>query len=322
MITVRIIMPAYNAGCFIEAAIKSVLAQTFEDWELFVVDDGSIDDTGAIVRAFTNDRIVYIRQKNAGPEVARQRGFRGCDAEFVARMDADDVMVPTRLEEQVGYLRSHPDVSVVGGQIEFMSEDGSKLAFRSCWPLEHDEIMHRIFKMKCGICNATTMCKREAQEHVHTTRHGGPGADIGFLVQMGVRGRLANLSSVVHYIRIHKDSIQSSADQFDRIRRARYSIACAKALSEKKPITSWESFVAMYSRRSFWERICEKRDILCLKAWRKAQWHYLNGPLIPQYPVFLALSMLLVSPEPVVRRLRYKWWKLLRSMVVRILKKQ
>jgi len=98
---VRIIMSAYNAAKYIVAAVDSIMAQTLSDWKLVIVDDGSTGSTVDIVRAMNDARISLIQQDNSGVEAARQKGFEGCQAEFVARMDADDLMAADRLATQV-----------------------------------------------------------------------------------------------------------------------------------------------------------------------------------------------------------------------------
>jgi teichuronic acid biosynthesis glycosyltransferase TuaG len=101
---ISVIMPAYNAGRFIEAAIRSVMAQTVTDWELLVIDDGSKDDTCAIAQALaqTDDRIRFLRNEaNMGVAKTRNRGFELCRGRFVALLDSDDVWHPEKLERQL-----------------------------------------------------------------------------------------------------------------------------------------------------------------------------------------------------------------------------
>ena len=114
---VSIIMPAYNAQRYISEAIKSVLNQTFQEWELIVIDDGSIDDTASIVQAFDDKRIVYIHQDNAGVSAARNAGLSYAQGEYITFLDADDVLPKKSLDVRVDYLQKHPNVDLVDGQI-------------------------------------------------------------------------------------------------------------------------------------------------------------------------------------------------------------
>lgn len=106
--SVSVIMPAYNAGCFIADAIRSVMAQTFTDWELLVLDDGSSDDTLAIARSLaqTDCRIRVLPNKhNMGVAKTRNRGFDLCRGEYVALLDSDDIWYPQKLEKQLALMR-------------------------------------------------------------------------------------------------------------------------------------------------------------------------------------------------------------------------
>jgi glycosyltransferase involved in cell wall biosynthesis len=106
---VSVIMPAYNEARTISESMDSVLAQTFGDWELIVVDDGSIDDTRVIVDRYAarDKRIRCIGQKNKGPAAARNTGLRQAAGEYIAFADADDLWVSDKLEKQLKALRSH-----------------------------------------------------------------------------------------------------------------------------------------------------------------------------------------------------------------------
>ena len=98
MCKISIVMPAYNAEDTIQSAINSVLNQKLKDWELLVVDDGSIDGTKSVVKGFTDSRIIYISQSNSGPGTARNRGIEESEGEYIVFMDSDDIIHPCYLE--------------------------------------------------------------------------------------------------------------------------------------------------------------------------------------------------------------------------------
>ena len=115
--TVSVVMPAFNAAAYVDRAITSVLRQTVKNIELLVVDDGSSDDTAAIVarRAVHDERVQLFRQANAGPGPARNIAFQVAKGRFFAFLDSDDAWTPTFLERQVSILESRPDIDVVFG---------------------------------------------------------------------------------------------------------------------------------------------------------------------------------------------------------------
>lgn len=102
---VSVIMPTYNCGRFIREAIDSVLAQTYQSWELLIVDDGSTDDTQAIVGSCTDERIRYMRnERNTGGALTRNRALREAKGRYIAFLDADDVWLPEKLEKQIAFM--------------------------------------------------------------------------------------------------------------------------------------------------------------------------------------------------------------------------
>jgi len=102
---VSIIMPTYNCGRFIKESIDSVLAQTYENWELLIVDDCSTDETESIVRGYKDERIHYWRNAhNEGAALTRNRALREAKGKYIAFLDSDDVWLPEKLERQVAFM--------------------------------------------------------------------------------------------------------------------------------------------------------------------------------------------------------------------------
>lgn len=120
---VTVVMAVFNGAEFVGEALESVLAQHYRPTEVIVVDDGSHDDTGEVVRGFPSVR--YIRQENQGPAAARNTGIAAATGEFVAFVDHDDRIPPTKLEVQVGHLLAHPELGCVLGRQEILLEPGT-----------------------------------------------------------------------------------------------------------------------------------------------------------------------------------------------------
>jgi glycosyltransferase involved in cell wall biosynthesis len=116
---VSVIMAAYNAADHIGEALESALAQNWSPLEVVVVDDGSTDSTAEIVRSYPD--VVYVRQENSGPSAARNAAVERSRGEFVANLDSDDLLPPTRVGDQVSFLLAHPDVGAVFGRQEWMN---------------------------------------------------------------------------------------------------------------------------------------------------------------------------------------------------------
>lgn len=131
MATVSIIIPAYNQAPYVATAIQSVQSQTYADWELIVVDDGSTDETAEVVRPYADGtRIRYVHQANKGLPGARNTGIRHATADYLAFLDADDWYHPEKLAEQVRHLREYPDVGLSYTSRIDVAQDGSVLNLR------------------------------------------------------------------------------------------------------------------------------------------------------------------------------------------------
>jgi glycosyltransferase involved in cell wall biosynthesis len=120
---VSVVIPTYNRASFVREAIDSVLAQTFTDFELIVIDDGSTDDTPAVLAPYGN-RIRYIRQENRGEGMARNAGLAVATGEWVSFLDSDDLMLPDNLSALVALVDARPEIDVAYGWYFFMDENG------------------------------------------------------------------------------------------------------------------------------------------------------------------------------------------------------
>src|SRR5690242_9290742 len=111
---VSVILPAYNVEKYIADAVNSILLQSFGDFELLVIDDGSTDNTRGIVQSINDPRLLYLSNgRNAGLAFTLNKGIDQSSGQYIARMDGDDISLPDRFRKQVAYLDEHPEVSMV-----------------------------------------------------------------------------------------------------------------------------------------------------------------------------------------------------------------
>ncbi len=104
---VSIILPTYNRADYIRSALDSVFSQTFRNWELVIIDDGSTDDTVAVINDYDDSRIVYLYQENRGVSAARNHGIEKCRGQYIALLDSDDEWLPKKLEKQLRYMQEN-----------------------------------------------------------------------------------------------------------------------------------------------------------------------------------------------------------------------
>ncbi len=138
---VSVVIPAYNAERYIAQTLRSVFEQTYAPYEVIVVDDGSTDGTGRVV-AQMGDRVRYERQANQGASAARNRGVELAQGEWIAFLDADDAWYPNRLEVQLDYAASNPQVGFIYSDFALVDEGGRVLekdALRKRWEAERSK---------------------------------------------------------------------------------------------------------------------------------------------------------------------------------------
>lgn len=205
-----VMMPAYNAERFVAQAVESILAQTLDDFEFIIIDDGSSDRTHEILQRYAarDARIRLVSRPNTGRGVAPTRNdlLHMARGEFLALMDADDIAVPQRLEWQLAFLRENPEVGAVGGAIIDIDEAGREL-IQTDYPTDDQEIQEAMLQGKCLIANPTSMMRREIvlsvggyrEEMLHLE-------DLDLFLRIGERAKLANLDRVVLRYRIHPGS--------------------------------------------------------------------------------------------------------------------
>lgn len=224
---ISVIIPAFNAGPFIGAAIHSVLRQTYQDFEVLVIDDGSTDSTAAFAQSI-GSRVRYIYQANSGPSAARNTGIWCSVGECVAFLDADDVWMPEFLETQLHVLRARPDVDVVIAWAQFADEGGALLAdsFRSSLD---GLTLRRLLLGGDSVLLSTMLARRNAFEAAGFFDPALRQAeDWDIVLRMVAAGiRFACTSRVLVYRRVHAASVTANPE--DALHWER--VALQKALS-------------------------------------------------------------------------------------------
>lgn len=157
---VTVLMPVYNGEDYLRAAIESILTQSHKEFELLIINDGSIDSTESIILSFDDPRIRYIRnQKNLGLIETLNRGLSESKGVYIARMDADDIAHPHRLEKQLQFMRENPDVIVCGtnyqkfgvtNEIVILPETNEHIKFQMIIgnPVCHPSVIIRLNSLK------------------------------------------------------------------------------------------------------------------------------------------------------------------------------
>jgi glycosyltransferase involved in cell wall biosynthesis len=220
--TVTVLLPAYNAEAWIRGAVDSIIDQSLSDFELLVIEDGSIDKTGQILSQYTDARIRLIRHEtNRGLIASLNEGLDLAGGSFIARMDADDVAHPKRLERQVAFMRSNPEVGICGTWFVITGEGEPK---RVCPPTSHEDMAAALF-FRSPFGHPTVMMRRSFLEETGLryraeTRH---AEDFDFWVRAREKTRFANIAEYLLEYRVHKAQVsnQHGGQQNDMAERVR-----------------------------------------------------------------------------------------------------
>lgn len=217
---VSVLMPAYNAKKYISLAIKSVLGQTFKDFEFIIVDDGSTDNTPSIIGDFAkkDNRIVSVRHKeNLKICKALNTGIERARGKYIARMDADDWSYPDRLEKQCRFMEENPKIVIGGGSIE-VCDCNLKTLNRRRYHLTDRKIRGSLFRYS-PFCHPATIFRTAA-----VIKAGGyneplyDAEDYDLYFRLGLHGDFGNLPDTLLKLRTRAGSVsQAKAPRQERL---------------------------------------------------------------------------------------------------------
>lgn len=219
---VSVVVPVYNATCHLRAAIESIFAQRSAPCEIIVVDDGSTDETPRIIAGF-GAAIVALRQENGGPAAARNTGIARAKAPLIAFLDADDLWLPTTLDDQLACLAREPDACGTWGRSERRVEPGTPAPSEDWhglpqWsPVMSSKLFRRDVLARLGGLDCSL-------------RDGGE--DLDLMVRLAEAGlRPAQHAGVVHVFRLHGENLFSLDDA--AIKRANFEVV-RRAFSRRR----------------------------------------------------------------------------------------
>lgn len=207
---VSVLVPVYNAQAYLVEALDCILAQTFTDWEMICVNDGSTDSSLTILNDYANQhaRIRVIDRPNTGIVGALNDALKAAKGEYIARMDADDWCAAVRFQRQVDYLDQHKDCIAVGSYVQRTDPYGSPAGDQRP-PLDHESIDAALLKGDGGaLIHATLMMRREALVSI-----GGWDSrydwveDLDLFLRLTEHGRVANLPEHLYTYRRHVESV-------------------------------------------------------------------------------------------------------------------
>ena len=202
---VSVVIAAYNAAGTIEHAVRSILLQNCVSMEIIVVDDGSTDATADVLAAISDLRFVILQQSNAGLYPALERGVAAANGRYIARLDADDAMLPGRLAQQRTFLDANPDYALVGtGERRVDAATGASTD--RLYP-EDDAVIRRACARYLPYCHSSWMFRRAlVDEGINYDPRWDFMGDVDFFQRVARRHRVHNLPEVLTVRRLSTES--------------------------------------------------------------------------------------------------------------------
>ena len=247
---VSILMPVYKTAPYLREAMNSMLCQTFQDFELIVLDDCSPDNAEEILDAYDDPRIVrYKGEKNAGLSNVLNVGIGMARGKYIARMDSDDISLPQRLQVQVDYLEKHPDVDLVSvGMRLFGAKEGTWIRELNPEKVKIEALFHS------PVLHASSVWRKEAFEKqgLRFRQEMVPAEDYDLWVRAMLKGlKLVNLPVVLYEYRIHEAQTTLQTDKStakSREVQMAYLLEALPSLSDRNrevfPKKLWPAFFA------------------------------------------------------------------------------
>ncbi|MEZ6093584.1 MAG: glycosyltransferase family 2 protein [Pirellulaceae bacterium] len=296
---ISVVMACYNGMPYLPDSIDSIVNQSFTDWELIVVNDGSTDSSADYLqkRAEADSRIRVEHQTNQGQQAAANRGIELAEAELIARMDADDISALDRLEKQIAFMDANPEVGILGGQITRMGR--SKSGLPSNLPVAHNEIVTGLLHNHHTFCNGTCVFRKHLFEEIGGYWKHDIAEDWDMFLRMAEVSRISNLPDVLLSCRLHTSSINGrrivEAQLFNE-----FAAHLARLRARGAKEITFEEFHSQHRCQRWPASWSFYLDSLSIGQYREAVAEIYNGSPMKGYSrLALAMSM---SPARTLRR--------------------
>ncbi|MCY3832841.1 MAG: glycosyltransferase family 2 protein [Chloroflexi bacterium] len=265
---VSVIMPVFNREKYVGAAIESILAQTFADFELLIVDDASQDRSPEIIRSYAarDERIRFFQlERNLSQAGARNHALSLAQGAYIAMMDSDDLSLPERLEKQVDFLRANPGIGCVGVGARMVDEELTP-GFTYRLPLAHPLILLSMFVGGSAMLYATILARREFLSEpcpYDPALLPTPDFDLFLRLVWEKRVKYANLPALLYLYRQHQSSISSQFEEWPPAQHTASRRRALKRLWGEAPDETLDRFIKVRPgiKLGWGERRLARRDI-------------------------------------------------------------
>jgi glycosyltransferase involved in cell wall biosynthesis len=290
-------MPLYNAVNYVEKAVDSILSQTYPDYQLLIVDDGSSDDSSEIIKKYAGEKVTVMRQSNSGPGVAMNRAIQYAQErqiQFIARMDADDLSMPVRLEIQHRLLYENPNVAACSSNCYYIDSETEEIIGTSTTAQWSGFIKWEIQNGLRGLIQGASLFRTSALVEIGGYRPRFRLAEeTDLFVRLSEKFELMNAKEYLYKIRLHKSSL-SMHDVRTNVLYHFYALQCSQNRRDNKPEDDFEVFL-------------EKKDIkLSARVWHEELVLRLWRSNIVRRNYLSLLLVSLLDPRRIIARILRK----------------
>jgi glycosyltransferase involved in cell wall biosynthesis len=209
---ISIILPVFNTEKYLLECLQSIKNQTYTNWELIIINDGSTDNSHQIITNFIQtilNKVQYFHlEQNQGLPYCLNLGIHHAKSTYIARIDADDIMLPERLKEQIFFLKTHPNIGVVGAYAIDINEKSERMQIRTK-PTDNQAIKHLLFK-DCPFIHPSILMRKSILEYASYRNKYPFAEDYDLWIRLADKTEFANIPIPLIYKRMHPNQITAS----------------------------------------------------------------------------------------------------------------
>ncbi len=272
-VKITVLMPVYNSARYIKQSVKSILNQTYKDFEFLIIDDGSTDNTGEIISGFKDSRINYRKIEHKGASAALNFGINTASGNWIARIDADDLNVPARLEKQAEFISGNPDYDIISSWSVYFKEP-HKILFFLKEPTEHSDI-HKYLNLHNPINSSSVIYRKNVIKKAKYIENFDAFEDFELFFRIRKEVKFYNIPEFLSYTRMHDYSrtrVGSRQDIYNVIND--YALKQLINSTRKRDQFYWTTTIAWQNffygnrkdSRSYLKKIPELKNMTALLA--------------------------------------------------------
>lgn len=297
---VSVLLPTYNCANFLPLSIESVLAQTYTDFELLIVDDGSRDNTKEVISQYLIDkRVKYLYKTNSGLGDTLNYAINSSKGEYLIRMDSDDISLPTRFEKLVNFMDSNSNIVACGSYVNyFVDSPENEFVYERRFPSDPKRILRGLLELNHVICHPSLIIRKDKAMECGMYQIKGVGEDWDFFLQLSKLGDICNYTEVLYLLRMNPNSITHTKWK-DCFINNQFSVFRYR---NNLDISYLESFRERF-RSGTLSDLSYRLDSISLSLYRKGISQYIVNNKI-RYFLFISVASL-VSPSRLYKRLKF-----------------